>query len=59
MFYVVYRKIGIKEKELIKCNSYEEALSKGRSLMDDNDIDLIQVSALVTLKKDWGLSHGI
>ena len=55
MFYVVYRKIGIKEKELIMCNSYEEALSKGRSLMDDNDIDLIQVSALVTLKKDWGL----
>ena len=55
MFYVVYRKIGIKEKELIKCNSYEEALSKGESLMDDNDIDLIQVSALVTLKKDWGL----
>lgn len=53
MFYVIYRKIGVKEKELIKCDSYEEALSKGRSLVNDNDIDLIQVSVLVTLKKDY------
>lgn len=54
MFYVAYRKKGIKEKELIECDSFDEALSKGKSLIDDNDIDLIQVSALVTLKKDWG-----
>ena len=53
MFYVVYRKRGIKEKLIIKCNSYEEALLKGKSLIDDNEIDLLQVSALVTLKKDY------
>lgn len=53
MFYVVYRKRGIKEKVLIKCNSFEEALLKGNSLIDNNDIDLLQVSALVTLKKDY------
>ena len=59
MFHVVYRKKGIKEKIIIKCDSYDEALAKGKTLIDDDEIDLIQVTALVTLKKDWGLNYGI
>ena len=51
MFYVVYRKTGIKEKEIIKCDSYDEALTKGKSLIDNSDIDLIQISVLITLKE--------